>query len=291
MQRRVTSRDRRRRAVERAAAVALAAMCLASPACAAQVHVRVRAGVTLHDVAPSALRNANGSPRVADTVRYEAVWRRIAPGLVRWSHDTRLGIDPGVAAALLAKESGGDSLAVSAAAALGIAQLTAAADTDLRAMATSDRFAWMRREIHRWPRSPLVHDAPASAATIDSLLAAGVLTSRNEYLFDPALGARAAVFWLRMLVDKWTTNTWPGGYGSFARRAIAAGHPLDDDQLANLVIVSYNRGYLVVHDLVARYGAQWTAHLADLGAPGIEAADYLDRVRSYALLFDGVRPP
>lgn len=253
--------------------------------------MRARPGVTLHAVPPTSLRNANGSPRVADTARYQAVWRRIAPGLARWARDSRLGIDPGFAAALLAKESGGDSLAVSAAAALGVAQLTASADTDLRAMATSDRFAWMRREVHRWPRSRVVHDAGASAARIDSLLAAGALTSRSEYLFDPALGARAAVLWVRLLENKWTTNSWPGGYGTFARAAINAGRPLDDDQLADLVIVSYNRGYLVVHDLVARYGARWTSHLPELGPAGVEAADYLDRVRAYAVLFDGALSP
>lgn len=269
------------------ALVALVAACIVHAPCAAQVHVRARPDVTLHDVPAAALRNANGSPRVADTARYEAVWRRIAPRLERWARDRRLGIDPGFAAALLAKESGGDSLAVSPAAALGVAQLTASADTDLRAMATSDRFAWMRREVRRWPRSPIVHDSGASAAAIDSLLAAGALTSRTEYLFDPALGARAAVLWVRLLENKWTSNTWPGGYGTFARAAIAGGRPLDDDQLADLVIVSYNRGYLVVHDLVARYGAGWTSHLPELGPAGVEAADYLDRVRAYAVLFDG----
>ena len=82
-----------------------------------------------------------------------------------------------------------------------------------------------------------------------------------------------------------------GGYGTFARRAIAGGRPLDDDQLADLVIVSYNRGYLMVHDLVARYGAQWTSHLPELGPSGAEAADYLERVRAYALLFDGAPSP
>ncbi|HEX6807524.1 MAG TPA: hypothetical protein VF118_06025 [Gemmatimonadaceae bacterium] len=288
----MTSRDPRvQRGCWAALVVAVVALGGAASPAAAQVHVRVKAGVTLHDVAPAALRNANGSPRVADTARYEAVWRRLAPRLTRWAHDPRLGIDPGFAAALLAKESGGDSLAVSAAAALGVAQLTASADTDLRAMATSDRFAWMRREVRRWPRAPIVHDSGASAATIDSLLAAGALTSRTEYLFDPALGARAAVFWVRLLEYKWTHDTWPGGYGTFARIAIAGGHPLDDDQLADLVIVSYNRGYLVVHDLVARYGAQWTSHLPELGPAGVEAADYLDRVRVYAALFDGAPSP
>jgi hypothetical protein len=271
--------------------VAAGALGMGAASSAAQVHVRAKHGVTLHAVPPAALRNANGSPRVADTARYEAVWRRIAPGLGRWARDSRLGIDPGFAAALLAKESGGDSLAVSAAAALGVAQLTASADTDLRAMATSERFAWMRREVHRWPRAPIVHDSGAGAATIDSLLAAGVLTSRTEYLFDPALGARAAVLWLRLLENKWTADTWPGGYGTFARKAIAGGRPLDDDQLADLVIVCYNRGYLVVHELVARYGAQWTSHLPELGPSGVEAADYLERVRAYALLFDGAPAP
>lgn len=283
----MTSHDRRPRVGWAALAVAVVALGIAQQPAAAQVHVRADPGVSLHDVPPTALRNANGSPRVADTARYAAVWRRIAPDLARWARDPRLGIDPGFAAALLAKESGGDSLAVSAAAALGVAQLTASADTDLRAMATADRFAWMRREVHRWPRSRAVHDSGASAATIDSLLAAGALTSRTEYLFDPALGARAAVLWVRLLEYKWTANMWPGGYGTFARNAINAGRPLDDDQLANLVIVSYNRGYLVVHDLVARYGAQWTSHLPELGPAGVEAADYLDRVRAYAMLFDG----
>ena len=272
-------------------AAAIVAVCVAASPGAAQVHVRVRPGVSLHDVPPVALRNANGSPRVADTARYAAVWRRVAPGLVRWARDPRLGIDPGFVAALLAKESGGDSLAVSAAAALGVAQLTASADTDLRTMAGSDRFRWMRREVHQWPRSAIVHDSMAPAATIDSLLAAGALGSRTEYLFDPALGARAAVLWLRLLVNKWTTDAWPGGDGTFARRALAGGRPLHQDQLADLVIVSYNRGYRVVHDLVARYGADWTSHLSDLGAPGVEAADYLDRVRAYAMLFDGAHAP
>lgn len=253
--------------------------------------MRVHPGDRIREVPPAELRNANGSARVADTARYDAVWHRIAPLLARWSRDPRLGIDPGFAAALLAKESGGDSLAVSPVPALGLAQLTAAADTDLRAMVQSDRFAWMRREVRRWPRSPVVHDSSPSPARVDSLLASGAVTSRTEYLFDPALGARAAVLWLRLLENKWTSDIWPGGYGTFARRAIAGGHALSETQLADLVIVSYNRGYLEVHALVARYGGDWTAHLAELGTTGAEASDYLERVRAYAALFEAPRSP
>jgi hypothetical protein len=266
------------------------AACAAGTLSAQQVFVRMRRGVRLGAVRPAELTNANGSPRVTDTVRYAAVWQRIAPALDRWARDPRLAIDPNFVAALMAKESGGDSLAVSAAPALGVAQLTAAADMDLRAMAASERLAWMRDEVHTWPRAPAVHAARASKAVVDSLLANGTLSSRTEYLFDPLLGARAAEFWLRALVDKWTTDAWPGGYGTFARRALNEGRPLDEDQLVDVVTVSYNRGYLRVHDLVARYGAQWTDHLAELGPDGAEAADYLARVRTYARLFSAAPP-
>lgn len=272
----------------RSRTVATALLVLAAAAASARAQeppLRWRPGVRLGQLPPTALRNANGSPRVVDTAAYAAVWRRIAPALEAWARDPRLDIDPNLLAALLAKESGGDSLAVSGAPALGLAQLTPAADADLRAMVRAAPFAWMRREVERWPRDPAVHDLPVTRAGIDSLLASGAVTSRSEYLFDPLTSARASAFWLRLLINKWTTDAWPGGYGRVARERIAHGARLTPSELVDLVVVSYNRGYREVFALVTRYGARWRDHLADLGAPGAEAADYLERIRTYAALF------
>ena len=193
----------------------------------------------------SAFRNANGSPRLRDD-QYHFVRQRIVPLLERWSRDPRLAIDPAYVTALILKESGGDSLAVSGAPALGIAQLTISADSDMRLMVTEYHFQWMAPEVDRWPRSAPVHASTATAPLIDSLLASGAVNARNEYLFDPATSARAAVFWIRLLENKWTTDFWPGGYGPSARARLNGGKPLTHHQMFDLVTVSYNRGYIEV---------------------------------------------
>jgi hypothetical protein len=240
------------------------------------------------DLPASAFRNANGSPRVRDD-QYRFVRQRIVPLLERWSRDARLAIDPAYVTALMLKESGGDSLAVSNAPALGLAQLTISADSDMRLMVTEYHFQWMAPEVVRWPRYAAVHSPAATAQLIDSLLASHRVSARSEYLFDPETSARAAVFWIRLLENKWTTDFWPGGYGPSARSRLNRGQPLTQRQMFDLVTVSYNRGYIEVKALVDRYGPDWTAHLAELTGGRAEAADYLERVRAYTVLLHGAR--
>jgi hypothetical protein len=234
----------------------------------------------------TAFRNANGSARLRDD-QYRVVRRRIVPLLEDWARDGRLAVDPAYVTALVIKESGGDSLAVSGAPALGIAQLTASADSDMRLMVTEYHFQWMAPEVNGWPRNAAARAPSANAAEIDSLLARGAISSRSEYLFDPALSARAAVFWIRLLENKWTTDFWPGGYGPSARQRLNGGKPLTQHQMFDLVTVSYNRGYIEVKALVDKYGADWVSHLAELTGGRAEAADYLERVRAYTALLQG----
>ncbi|MDQ2766798.1 MAG: lytic transglycosylase domain-containing protein [Gemmatimonadota bacterium] len=235
------------------------------------------------DLPASAIRNANGSPRLRDD-QYRVVRERIVPLLERWSRDPRLAIDPAYVTALILKESGGDSLAVSVAPALGLAQLTASADSDMRLMVTEYHFQWMAPEVNRWRRAPAVHVASASTSSIDSMLARGAVSARDEYLFDPGTSARAAVFWIRLLENKWTTDFWPGGYGPSVRHRLTDGKPLTQHEMFDLVTVSYNRGYIEVKALVDKYGPEWTAHLSELTGGRAEAADYLERVRAFTLL-------
>ncbi len=226
------------------------------------------------------LVNENGSPRITEDALYGRFWRDVAPSLSRWSADPRLLVNPNFVAALIAKESGFDPLATSDAPAYGIAQMTHVADLDLRII-TRDAPAWhwMYDEVRRWPRSPLVHDSLARKARTDSLVAAGVLDARTEYLFDPTLSTRAAIFWLRVLAQVWTDDTWPGRYGSMARARLSGGGPLTESDLLALVTVSYNQGYPYVADLVQAYGRDWIQHL------NTESADYLERVSRYTAIF------
>jgi hypothetical protein len=233
----------------------------------------------------SAIRNANGSPRVRED-QYRFMREHIVPLLERWSRDPRLAINPAYVTALMLKESGGDSLAVSEAPALGLAQLTISADSDMRLMVTEYHFQWMAPEVSRWRRDAAVHAPSATKARIDSLLANGAASSRSEYLFDPGTSARAAVFWIRLLENKWTTDFWPGGYGPSARERLNGGKPLTHHQMYDLVTVSYNRGYIEVKKLVDRYGPSWTSHLSELTDGRAEAADYLERVRAYTAILE-----
>lgn len=268
------------------AALALAFACAVAPVSGAQAadpHIGADSLARVRDLPASAFRNANGSLRLRDD-QYRVVRERIVPLLERWARDPRLAIDPSYVTALILKESGGDSLAVSGAPAVGLAQLTVAADSDMRLMVTEYHFKWMAPEVNRWPRSRALRSPAATKQAIDSMLARGTLTSRQDYLLDPVRSARAAVFWIRLLENKWTTDFWPGGYGSSARKRLNGGADLTNHEMFDLVTISYNRGYIQVKTLVDRYGPQWTSHLAELPGGEAEAADYLERVRAYTAL-------
>ncbi|GJG86224.1 hypothetical protein tb265_14050 [Gemmatimonadetes bacterium T265] len=235
----------------------------------------------------AAFTNANGSPRITRASDRDAFYTRIVPILERDAVNPRIQVDPNFVAAIFIKESGLDTLAVSAVPALGIAQLTPRADADLRAMATSASFAWMAPEVNGWPRDPAIHaDSTAPQISADSVrarLARGAVTSRTEYLFDPALSTRAAEYWIKLLETKWTMDAWPGGYGTFAAQKLGGGQPVSGDRLFELVTVSYNQGYVWTRSAVDRLGVDWVKRLPELGAAGVEAADYLARVRAYTV--------
>jgi hypothetical protein len=267
----------------------LAALAIATSANAQEIRFHAVAGDRVARVPRDSVRNANGSIRIASESNWAFLMDSIAPRLERDAADERLAIAPGFLMALLIKESAGDSLAVSTVPAIGLAQLTARTDLDMRRMVTEWHFEWMGPEVSAWARAPAIHRDTLDRDEIDALLRRGAITSRSEYLFAPRYAARAAAFWVRLLENKWSTDFWPGGYGSFARGKLNGGQPLTESQLIDLVTVCYNRGYIRVHDLVARYGTAWTSHLGALGADSTEARDYLERVRAYTALFEGAR--
>lgn len=239
-------------------------------------------GTPFTPVDPSRLVNANGSPRLGPDADYALFTRRIAPLLREWSADPRLRINPAYLAALFAKESGFEAAAISDVPANGYAQLTWIADADLREIADSaEDWRWMAEEVEVWPRHPAVHSEAAERSKTQALLERGEVHAGNDFFFEPVTSSRAATFWIRLLAEIWTTDEYPGRYGTFAREQLNDGGPLGDSQLFDLVTASYNQGYVYVHGLVERWGPAWTAHLNE------EAADHLERIRDYTRLFQG----
>jgi len=244
--------------------------------------------LALADPGPDAFRNADdvASPRVVrpgtaavDTAAYRAFRRRVMPLLERWGAEPRLGINPALVAALLVKESGLDPRAVSSQAALGYAQITFHADSDMRVITRADSLTgWMCPEVRGWRRDARFHAAPAPADSVRAWVARGELRPATEYLLDPRVAARAAAIWLRLLEATWTAPEWPGMYADSARQKLNHGAPLTEQQLLDVVVASYNAGYPEVWALVSRHGGDWKSHLSP------ETRDYVERIRHYTVL-------
>ncbi len=235
------------------------------------------------------VRNPDGTPLGVQVGLADAFYGRIAPALERWGVDIRIVVEPAYVAAIILRGSAYDSLAVSPTGAIGLAQLTPATDAEL--VQQSPAYPWMAAEVASWPRDAAVRGsgggAPLAPAAVRSRIAAGTLNARSEYLLDAERSARAAMFWVKLLQTRWTRDVIPGGDAAFARQALAPSGTLTDDQVLDLVTVSYRRGHAWTRQAVQRLGADWVRRLPELGAEGTDAATFLERVRFYTRLLGG----
>jgi len=232
------------------------------------------------------VRNLNGSVAIT-AVRWEYLYRVLGPTLDQGAADPRLDINPNFVAAILVAESRMDSLLVSMNPDHGIAQLTQYSDAFIldRAPRASFGTGWMVSEARTWPRHPRVHTLDATKAEIVGLMERGEVTAETEYFFRPTQAIRGLLFDLRLLEATWTTDgvTW-GQFGTWAREKLNGGAPLTESQILDLVAVSYNQGYPLVHELVERYGPDWTANIAALSEEG---AFYRSEIRRFLSVFQG----
>lgn len=282
----------RRRALALLAPLAVAAAGCGKPRLV-PLSVQLQGEPRIVRVPPELVRTREGAQVPIQPGYADAFYGHVAPALERWGLDIRLVVEPAYVGAILLRESQYDTLAVGPGAAgtgpaLGLAQLTPAADAELRAATALPQFAWMAAEVNGWPRDPAVHGTPApDPAAVRARVAGGSLTASNEYLLGSERSARAAMFWVKVLQTRWTADVLPGAYGSFARRTVGGGKELTNDQVLDLVTVSYHRGHAWTRAAVERLGPTWVARLPELGAEGTDAADYLDRVRLYFRLLGG----
>jgi hypothetical protein len=232
------------------------------------------------------IRNLNSSIAITPS-RWDYFYANLVPLLNEWAGDSRLDINPNLIAAILVAESRMDSLLVSLNPDHGIAQLTQHADAFIldRAPRPSFGMEWIATEAGTWARHPAVHRFEATREEVVALMESGEVNAQTEYFFRPLHALRGLLFDLRLIEATWTTDgvSW-GQFGTWARERLNGGAPLTESQILDLVVVSYNRGYPLVRDLVERYGAAWTSNLA---AHTAEGAFYLPEVRRFMSVFQG----
>jgi hypothetical protein len=244
------------------------------------------AGLPLGRPAREHVRNLNASVAITPS-RWAYFYANLAPSLDQWATDARLDINPNLVAAILVAESRMDSLLVSLNPDHGIAQLTQYSDAFILDRAPRPTFGmeWIATEAQTWPRHPKVHDLEATHAEVVALMQSGEVSAASEYFFRPVQALRGLLFDLRLIEATWTTDGLPWGqFGTWARERINGGAPLTESQLLDLIVVSYNQGYPLVHEMVERYGAEWAANLA---AHTEEGAFYLPEVRRFMSIFQG----
>ncbi|HEX8691751.1 MAG TPA: carbohydrate binding domain-containing protein [Longimicrobium sp.] len=245
----------------------------------------------------------SGDPRITDAkaANYTGFWSSSGvPALIAsLAQDSRLNLNPSYVLAIIAKESGMDSLSVSGYPANGYTQITHGADQGLLDRTTwMPEIGWMRSYLLSLPRDPRVHSYSATEANTESLLASGEINSRNSYFFNPRDNTQVGVYDLRQLETTWRTHeTWTDGsgvvhegYATRARQVLNGGNPVTEAQMLELVTVSYNAGMTFVFDRLGAYGAGWVQSLEGYppGTREYEASDYLERVKHYTVIFQDV---
>ena len=232
------------------------------------------------------VRNLNTSVAIT-AARWAYFYGQLAPSLDQWAVDARLDINPNLIAAILVAESRMDSLLVSTNPDHGIAQLTQYSDAFIldRAPRASFGMDWIATEARAWPRHPRVHTFDATQEEVEALIERREVTAQTEYFFRPLQALRGLLFDLRLIEATWTTDgvSW-GQFGTWTRERLNGGAPLTESQILDLVVVSYNQGYPLVHELVEQYGAEWTSNIA---ARSEEGARYLPEVRRFMSVFQG----
>lgn len=214
----------------------------------------------LYQTATGELVSANYQPPVCSALEHKTVLRtdEFDPGEWLLSMIDRVSseneINPALTAGLVAQESGFDTRRVSWARALGLTQVTPAADEELLKLKP------------RWPRYPGVSTLPPGLLKL--MVMSGNVNERNDYRLNAELSVRGGLAFARMLLDHWST---PENEARIAK--IYSNTELGKTQL---FLASYNSGYARVSAAFARYGSDW------LSAPDLhEARRYVNRIFSY----------
>ncbi|MEQ1876983.1 MAG: transglycosylase SLT domain-containing protein [Bdellovibrionia bacterium] len=167
-------------------------------------------------------------------------------------------VNPSFFAGLVAQESAFDHRAISWAKAIGLTQITSLAEQEVA------------KYNSKWPRYEGVAGMPMPM--LKSLIMSGEINSKNEWRLNPHLSLRGGLTYLNLLSNYWRR---PDNYAK-----IAAQFKNPEEGFAQVLLASYNSGFVRVGQALERSGTNWIKE-NDLR----EARKYVGRVLSYCYHF------
>jgi hypothetical protein len=185
---------------------------------------------------------------------------RLSPQIIKSIHKISIErkINPSLTTGLIAQESGFDYKAVSWSRAIGLTQITSLAEQEVS------------KVYSEWPRYYEISSIPLPM--LKAMIISGKINSKNEWRLDPALSIRGGVAYLALLTNYWRRPD------NFAKIVAVFKDP--EQGFAQVVLASYNSGFVRVGDALERTGGNWIRE-NELK----EARKYVNRVMSYCYHF------
>jgi hypothetical protein len=170
---------------------------------------------------------------------------------------TRSGFNPAMITALVAQESAFHTHTVSWAKAIGLTQITPAAENEVSTVLAG----WLD-----YPKYPGINVLPTP--WIKMLVLSGRIHSGNEWRLDSERSIRGGLAYTHFLATRWSTPENMSRIQNLFEDS--------DLEYTKLVLASYNSGYARVQGALTRLGPAW------ITAPELrEARRYVNRIMSF----------
>lgn len=207
---------------------------------------------------------ARYQPPVCDVFEEKQVMRtgtfKLSSDLLKTIHkmSTEHRINPAFLAGLIAQESAFNHRAVSWAKAIGLTQITGGAEQEVT------------KFYAHWPRYEGMDQI--SAPIVKAMILSGQINSKNEWRLNPQMSIRGGLTYLTLLSNYWRRPE------NFSK--ISAQFKNPEEGFSQIILASYNSGFVRVGNALERSGGNWIREDALR-----EARKYVYRVMSYCYHF------
>ncbi len=189
---------------------------------------------------------------------------RFQPRLLRYIKDTskKYMFNPLMFTGLIAQESGFNPNAISWAKAVGLTQMTPAADRTIF------------KDSQTWPRNRSISSYPYPI--VKSLIMSGKLNEKKDWRLNPFYSVKGGLLYINWVREYWSKKE----HKALLNKVLGK----SDMLLGQVILASYNSGPARVKYSIEKYGINW------LSSPKLGAAqEYVAKITSYCEYFKNER--